>query len=199
MAVTSAANIFGGPAYVAIGDPTTASGADMVDLGLVPRVEVTPTFRRQGVQNEVGQMLADGQWGQLAGADITLTLRDKSASILAALFSEITDETSSVKFANTFGSLTLNTLAIMPETSYGNGATDTGLIWVPAARPNDIGAFIYKLEESEDSDPYTISFSACYRATDQDGTSITTDYNILWMGDPSDAGLGTAWTLPTGY
>lgn len=198
MPVTSAANLFGGPAYVAIGDPTTSGGADMVDLGLVPRVEVTPTFRRQGVNNEVGQLLESGQWGMLQGANIALTLQNKSATILAALFSEITDATSSVKFSNTFAQLTLHTMAIMPETSYGNGTTDTGLIWVPAARPNDLGPFIYKLEESEDSDPYTINFSACFRASDQDSTSITTDYNILWMGDPSDAGVPT-WTLPSGY
>ena len=195
--VTAAANVYGGPAYVLIGDPTQASGAGLVELGLVPRVTVGLQFNRQIKHNEIEQMLADGAYGNLQGATVNITLMNNAAAILAAMFSEVTDNTSSVSFSEAFAALDVVALIIIPVESYGSGTTNPALMCVPGAIGVNIGDFVFKVEQSnQSSESFDVEFQATRRVTD--GTNaILAGYQIFFKGDMSDG--TTSWSLPAGY
>lgn len=201
-AITSASNLLGQPARVLIGNPTTASGAGFVELSRVPRVDLVPTFFRQMSTNEQKQIVSDGVFGAIKGADISLQVLSSQAAILAAMFNEVTDNTTDVTFSPTLSQLSLPTMCIVPETGYGGTVTDPEYWWVPAVVPMDMTALVYKLEESEDSsEVFTVNFKAARRTSDQDSNVIATDYQILFRGDPNSATAGTTavWSLPSGY
>lgn len=195
MPTTSATNLFGGQAYVAIGDITTASG--MVDLGLLPRAEIQMALHRQIKHNEIGQQPSDGAHGGVKGASATLTMMSGAASILAALFPEVTDNTTSVTYSEVFAAISAPTMAIMPIEGYGRGYTYPGLWYIPAVVAMQPSAWIYKVEETvESTEPYTVEFMALLRTADQAATAIPTGKRILFRGDPANTG----WNfLPSGY
>jgi len=197
------AKLFGQPARVLIGDPTSASGAGMNELDIVPRVEVDLEFYRQIMTNELDQMLADGVFGALKGVNVALQLADAQLTVLAAIWNEITDNVGDTKFATALANLSLPSLCIQPLTSYGNGAADARNIWVPGILPMDMSAWVYKLEETEGSkEIYTVNFRGTFRKADQNDQDFTSGYETIFMGAPSTALGGSPssdWSLPTGY
>jgi hypothetical protein len=186
--ITKAVEQFSGPAYVAIGNPTVANGGGMTDLSICPEVTVKVDFFRQSATNEIGQALADGQYGAVQGGTVTLTLQKQTAAIMAALFPEITVETASRGFDTAFQVMALDTLCIMPIASYGNGPAGANVMWCPAVRPDDLSELRRVLQSgsgaSDDANPYT--------------AAIDSKHNMFFFGDPADGGSLT-WTLPTGY
>src|SRR5690606_26827938 len=150
--------------------------------------------------------LSDGAWGTLMGASVTLTLLEKSATILAAIFSEITDNSGYIGYSTTFAALTQASLLVVPVQDLGNGIDNDGNIWMPAVVPLDLAAFIHKLEESDASqETYPINMRANRRATDQAGQAIAADAQIFFTGDADDVISGgtstTSWEtgLPAAY
>jgi hypothetical protein len=193
--VTTAVNQFSGPAYVFIGDPTVALGAGLVNLGLLPNVSVRLLLNRQSALNEIGQPLADGQWGGVVGATCALTMHEKSASILAALINEVSSGSAAIPFSPQYAKLTADSICVMPIAGKGSGVTYAGNIWIPKAVPDDVGEFVYKVMggagAQDDSNPYTVNFRATLDAT------CNSKYQILWMGSPVNA--GKTYLLPSGY
>lgn len=209
MAVTTAVNLFGGPAYVLIGDPTQAAGAGLVELAPggdsgAPRAEITLEFFRQIHQNELNQQLADGVFRSVKGGQISLQLFDSQISILAAMYEEIEDNTTSISFDPAYVLRQAPSLIVVPIASYGKGKTDRGIWYFPAVTPLDPSAFIYKTEESDNtSEPYTVPFRALRTPVDLAGQALNTKYQIVFKGDPDDALASPSganlWELPAGY
>mgnify|MGYP001581803233 CR=1 FL=1 len=174
----------------------------MTDLSICPEVSAKVDFFRQSATNEIGQALADGQFGAVVGGQVTLTLQKQTSAIMAALFPEVTAETASRGFDTAFAQLSLDTLCIMPVASYGNGATDADVIWCPAVRPDDMSelrrALMAGSGASDDANPYTVTFALVLRAEDQSAAAIDSKHNLFFFGDPADGGSLT-WTLPSGY
>lgn len=201
MSQTTAQTIFGGPAHILVGNPTTALGAGMVPLGRVPDVEVTVEVMRQSVTNEIGQSLKDGQFGAVVSAKVTITMLNKSAAILSALMPEATTVGTGNTFSTTFASLTMTTIVVIPEADIALGpASGVRHIWLPACRFDNLGAFKYTLSKgtgaSDDGNTYTAEFTATLAATDQGGDALTDGYRILHIGPPDS---GVTWTLPSPY
>lgn len=195
--------VHSGPAWVLIGDPTTSSGAGLVELGLVPSVDAKLNFFRQMSQNELGQILKDGFFGAIKDADITLTLQNTSASILAAMVAEVVDETTSISAESAFANLAEQTLIIVPADVKGNTALSSlKTHYFPAVVATDLGNLVQQIQEGADAATYSVTFKAALAATDQDGQAINTDYRVWFRGTPVDAineNTPTAWSLPTGY
>jgi|SRR5690606_14042597 len=199
-------NVHAGPAWVLIGDPTTASGAGMVELGLCPEVNVKLQVSRQTATNELGQRLRGGIYGWLQAVDISITLQDISAAILAALIDEVSDATTSISASTSLSTLTLGTLCIVPDDvkAAGTGLTSLKTQWCPAVYTVDVGNWIHRLISGggDDANPYTVQLAAALADVDQDGQAIDPDYAMWFRGSPTDAideVTPTAWSLPTDY
>lgn len=199
---TSSINVYGSPAYVAVG----VAPAISVDLGIIPRVEITLDLFMQAQQNEIGQIMGDSPLGSLKGGQCVLTLMKNSAVQMAALLSGIeTDETTSKSFKEDPLVMVPITIAVMPRVGYGQGETYAGLKVCTAAVAREISAFIHKVEEStESSETFQITFDLTRITTDADSTpqAINEGYQIYFEGSMEDALGGsptTPWALPAGY
>lgn len=188
-----------------MGDPTTASGAGLVQLGLVPDVDVKLQLFRQAATNEIGQALKGGIFGAVQGATVQLTVQGVSAALLAAMIDDVTDETTSISAETALTHLTLGTMVIVPADVKGSSArTNLKTQYLPAVYCEDVGSFKHKLltASGDDANPVTLTFKAALAATDQDGQTLHSDYGIWFRGDPDDAineVTPTAWSLPSGY
>lgn len=199
MSQLTAQTIFGGPAYVLIGNPCTDAGAGLVALGRVPDVEVTIEVMRQSVQNEIGQALKDGQFGAVISAKVSITMLNKSAAILSALMPEAATVAAGNTFSTDFAALTMDSIVIIPEADKTLGtANGVRHIWIPAARFDNIGAFKYQIAKGggDDGTTFTAEYTATLASTDQDGDPLTEGYRLLHIGPPSS---GVTWSLPAAY
>ncbi len=203
---TSATNTYSEPAWGLIGDPTTALGADLTQLGLLPNFEVQPLFNHQGSGNEGGHELHDSQLGFCVGANVSLTLHSNQAAILAKFFTEITDQTGATGYSTVPTIIQAPTLIGIPIGSKGNGITDAKIQVVPSFRADDLSAFMRKFNAGAgatvNSNPITISGKALLRASDQASQALQEWAQVYFEGD-CDIALGgsptTSWSFPTGY
>ena len=193
---TSAANVFGRPARVLVGNPTTALGAGLVDLSSVPRAAIQLQFFRQIVSNEMNQMLKDGAFGGLKGARITLRLFSAQAAWLAALMPEVTATTDALDFRNSNAVLTPPSLIIVPEEAYGSADASDFVWYVPSvAMVEDPGEFVFKLEETQQSgEPFDVTLQALLTAADQGDVALADGKQIIFRGSKP-----AGWSFPTGY
>lgn len=205
MPQTSITTVHAGPAWVLIGDPTTGVGAGMVEIGLVPSVEVKLEIMRQVARNELNQALKDGVFGAVIGASVSMTVQGISAAILAAVLEEMADGTTSISAETALANFVLGTMCIVPDDVKGDTAhSNLKTQWLPSVYTTDIGAFIHRLISGggDDANPYTVQFAAALAATDQGGQAMNTEYGIWFRGDPED-GINettpTVWSLPTSY
>lgn len=195
---------FSGPGYFGLGDPV--GGGGMIDFGLSPEVSVKLDFMRQGATNEIGQQLADGQYGAVVGGQIAVTLHKQTAVLWAQAFPEITDLTSGRGFETAFKKLALDTALILPIAAYGAlGGADPEAMWAPAVRPDDISELRRVLQSgagaSDDANPYTITFALTRRKADQADQDLDSKGQIFFMGNPDNVlpVTPTSWAGPTGY
>ena len=205
-AVSTVIDIHSGPAWVLVGDPTTAAGAGLVDLGLVLNASVKLNLWRQMSRNEYNQIIDDGVYGVVNGASISLQMLTVSATILAAMINEVVDNTTWVGATTDLATRAGFTMVIVPDhaktaaTSLTNLATQ----WIPLAIATDVGEFIHRLEKAgtdDDTNPYTITFEALYTPADQAGDTLLEGGRIWFKGSPAGpkSSATPAWSLPSGY
>ena len=196
---TNIDDLLGKPCYGAIGNPTTALGAGMVPLGLLQRAEITDRYFVQTLANEIDQEVGGG-FEAYAGGDFTLTLKRRSAAIMAAVFKSVVSGAASLGFNPTFQQRDHLTLALIPaNVADPTDPTEAGLRWITHAIFKEMGAFVAKLEQGTSSETYTVSGSIGRKTADQAGQPINTNYQQRFNGSAVDA-LGGApaspWTLP---
>ena len=196
---TNIDDLMGLPFYGAVGNPTTALGAGMVALGLLMRAEITDRYFVQTLANEIDQEVGKG-FEAYSGGDFTLTMKRRSAAILAAVFKAPTSGTNSLGFNPSFQERDQLTLALIPRNvADPTDPTESALRWITNAIFKEIGAFIAKVEQGTSSETYTIGGTVGFAATDQAGQAINANYRLRFNGSAVDA-LGGApaspWTLP---
>ncbi len=194
---TTTSDLLGRPHYCQIGDPTVAAGAGMVPF-LVQRAEIALIWHVQAANNEIGQVLGPG-WEALIGGTVTLTMKGRSAAILIAFFKSIQAGAASTKFLGSLSARDQLTLNFMPiDAADPTDPTDAGARWVTNFIPRELGAWIAKLENTVESDTYTISGMIGFAATDQADQSLVAGYEQYFIGSAVNALAANPtnpWTL----
>lgn len=198
-----------GPFYVFKGDPTTASGADMVYLGMT-RGDITlnPDLGiMTGYADQTGRTpLADAVYdaGPKPVVQVPFVDEEKAKMIKYIENGEIV--TNSTKSAIGFSAgikkiaiASIDTLALIPvaEIASGtNGIDAQHAIWLPRVIAKTPGEFTFSLPDGEDIlKPHTVEFHALYYETDQDGQTVNPSLRYGFIGTPN-ADTGLTWSLP---
>ncbi len=142
---TNKDDLMGQPFYGAVGNPTTALGAGMVPLGQCPRAEIVTQFHTQTLDNELQQAVGPG-FEAFRGGTFTLTLKRRSAAIMAAVFKSIASGAASLGFNPELQQRDLVTLALIPvSVADPTDPTEAEIRWIPNAIFQEMGAFIAKV------------------------------------------------------
>ena len=196
---TNIDDLMGRPFYGSIGNPTTPGGAGMVSFGKAPRAEITLRFFVQTQDNELGQVVGSG-FEAFQGGDLVLTLKRRSAVVLAAFFKSPAAGAASLGFNPGLQARDQLTLALVPVgVADPTDPTEAEIRWCTNVIFREIGAFIAKVEQNAASDTYTLSGILGRATQDQAGQDINTNYQIFFKGSAADALSGAPanpWTLP---
>lgn len=188
-----------GPRHVLLGDPTTALGADMLAIGLSPKVTVTPTQRQKVGRDVFGNEAHEGRFYQGLQYEIEVMVPRAVA----------TDVRSYIEIAGANGdyvskgaSLTKQTLVLVhPDDAADDAAGASAKTrWFPSVRLQDIGAQEYDGEEDGiDGTAYVpLTFITGYIDTDQDGDDVPEAAQPDFHGDRLSS-HGMSWVLPDPY
>lgn len=202
MIAVSKEELFSGPAYGCAGDPTQASGAGLVELGLMPQVTLTAEVFHQGTPNELGQELADGNWLAFRKVTAQLTMQRYSAQILAAIYGQlITSEADYIGHETALVHVTLPSFVIIPDYAKGAALANIGTTWLPAVRPDSINNLARQLQAGTDASTYTLALHGNRRAKDHADQVIKSHGQLVFQGNPAKALAdgATVWSLPDGY
>lgn len=195
---TNISQIEGGARWGLIGDPT-GGGSSMVSLGRLVSVSRTPALFRQNVKNEVGQTIKT--YGNAMDHSIEITMKRRSAAILAAMVPEYVDATTSRSLATTYAEISGATLCLVTDEVKANGTPDTDLTteWYVSVVSVNLGAIVNQIVNGDDDQNYTVTFIAQTVDQDQDGQALNAAYRQAFAGDPDDAineVTPVAWGLP---
>lgn len=192
-----------GSAYVQFGDPTTADGANMLNLGQQPSVTVTIDPQVAFPLAVGGRKNASSAFTRGVVATVEVTFDYFSFDLLTSAFPGIiaatsnTDGDSGYSVTETFTQLTLPTMVVIPPTVTFSAAaaSDPDTIWFPAVAPSgEIKAFTYTDPGTGGSENfYTLTFEAFDRSTDQGTAPIPAGARHMFFGAPSLYGL--TWSI----
>ena len=197
-----------GPCHVFIGDPTTASGADMQYMGYT-RGEVTVNLQIGVSMGRVDQL------GQTPQADSIYTIGPRPVASLPLIDEEkvklekvlpgATVTGSALGFGSGFSKIAdgdIDTLALIPvdETDQGtNGIDAPNAIWFPAVIATDFGQLVFNLPEGDDAfNPHEVQVASLFRESDQGSNNIDDEARAGFIGSPNEfTDLASAgWSLP---
>ena len=192
-----------GPGAAAAGDPTTASGADMLDLGDHESITYSPNIRTayQTSANTNDVPLPESLRTIPANPQFSIELYDKSIDNLLALMREHAEKVTTGVDPDIQTALVLRpqvkklltfTFAFIPETEKSMGADAPHGLWIPSAYLQNVGElFSYgRLSENENNSPFTAQIGVS-RTPSGMGTDALSIY-----GPPAAEGL--TWSLPFG-
>jgi len=205
-----AENLRVGPAYVLLGDPTTASGADMVYLGKTRGdVVVNPNIQiATGRADQSGSTpLAGSVFFSGIAPVATVPLLDEDKTKMKQYLAGATIEEAGGLKALGFGSgfkkigiSDLHTLCLLPVRDLAdypsNVDEDPDAIWMPAVIANEFGQLTFNLPDGGDDslNPHEVQFAGLKREEDQGSTEIPVSSQALFQGAPT--ALGLTWSLP---
>lgn len=197
-----------GPCWAFLGNPLTASGADMTFIGktrgdvtVAPNVSISlGRVDQQGVTP-----LPDAVFFSGLAPIVTLPLVDEDKAKMAEYLTGATLESNggfdAVGFGSGFKKIALadiKTLALLPvkESYPAEPAEDPDAIWLPAVIANQFGTLTFNLPDGGDDslNPHETQFAGLLRQEDQGANAIPASMQVLFFGSPSAGSL--AWTLP---
>ena len=194
-----------GPAHLLIGDPTTASGADMYQLGLVRDVGFDAGIRSAWTSNDDigGAPVSDGIYTLASQPEVQADLSEAGVAQLTEIILGATVTTGNTDdvlgLPDSFASVAesdVPTLCLLPSQQDGDGESAANAIWLPAVAIQGVDGLSFgRVEEGEIDQPYNTSFQSAYRDTDQGATAIPAGNRLGFMGPPAE--LGLSWSLPT--
>lgn len=198
-----------GPYYVFKGDPTTASGADMVYLGktrgditLNPNLGIMTGFADQTGRTPLADTVYDS--GPLPVVQVPFVDEEKAKMIKYFENGAIVTNSSNsaIGFSSGIGKIAIadiDALALIPVSQIAegtNGIDAPNAIWIPRVIAKSPGEFTFNLPDGEDIlNPHTVEFHALYYETDQDAQTIDASLRYGFYGPPS-ADSGLTWSLP---
>lgn len=194
-----------GPAHLFLGDPTTANGADMTQLGLVRNVQFDWGVRNAFTSKDAvsGVPVADGIYTLASQPECQADLQDHSLDMIEAvvLNATRTDDGSgntAVGVPDTFGSVAavaVPTFCLLPVQQEADLADAANAIWLPAVTIQGANGLSFgRVEEGEIDQGYNVSFQSAWRDEDQAATAIPAGNRVGFMGPP--AALSLPWSLP---
>ena len=197
------------PCHLFLGDPTTASGADMVYLGktrgdvvFTPNVNIATGFADQTGLTPLAVSVVDSG----ATPMLQAPLIDEDLDKMIQYITGGTIVENSGKKALGFSAgvqkiavANIYTLAAIPidEIAEGtNGIDAPNAIWIPRVIAKNLGDFTHKLAEGDDSfNPHTVEFHALYHETDHNDDVVNEALRRGFIGTPN-ADTGLTWSLP---
>lgn len=192
---------FIGPAKVLIGDPTTALGADMTNLGDVEDVAFDPGVRMAFTSSAAlaGAPKASGIY-QLAPLPVVqMQLKDGALAIAQEILLAGVVTGTAIGGGDDFkliAQANVPVLVIVPYLQKASGASAANAIWIPAAVPDQINGMTFNRPQAgEIGNPYNVQVMGAYRSTDHDAVAIPAGNRLWFMGPPSN--LSLTWSLPT--
>jgi len=193
-----------GPGRIFVGDPTTADGGDMVDVGDHEDVTFAPNLSTAYATsaNSGDQPLPNSLRNRTTMANLTVGLLDISREALLAVLSthleEVAADTDSTSGDDAFALAPKSqvnkfdpyTLVFIPEAQLSQGAAAPHSIWLTAAYPQDVSdLFQYgRLSDADNASPHQVTWNASLP-----GDAVGTD-KPWFRGDP--AALGLSWSIP---
>ena len=200
-----------GPCQVLIGTPTTAAGADMVNLGKANTVNFAPNMRRVATSGPAlaGTPTIEGVHMAAPAPVVTCNLLDAKRDLLADFVG--VDETTldvpgppavtytALGIGSAFARIApadIPSLCLVPERQKADGVSAQDALWLPGVYMM-IGEMPIGTEIGDGgvvANVYQVTFTALYRETDHGGTAIPADSRIAFFGHPAALGLG--WSLP---
>ena len=199
-----------GPCSVLYGNPATADGAGMTNLGDIEQVSFNPGIASTGVTTAQTHDAydADGIYALPPNPTAEASLYNHAASILEKLvmggevFTGAGTETA-LGFGGPIEKVAVATLALIPTFEKDLGAAAPNGIWIPAAMIENLQGFVYNRMSSggNSGQTFSVTFKGARRATAQswDGTAavdvaLPSKAQFAFIGDPKAVGLD--WTVP---
>ena len=189
-----------GPGRVFVGNPVTADGADMTEVGDHEDVTFAPNLSSAYATsaNSGDQPLPGSLRNRPSMATFSAGLLNISHEALLAILSTHLEEVTSGVDPDTVtalapkdlvGKLNPYTLAFIPEAELSQGAAAPHGIWVTAAYPQDVGDLLQygRLSDGDNATPYTVTWNSAL----PEGLNTQKPW---FRGDP--AALGLTWSLP---
>jgi|SRR5690625_1336306 len=186
-----------GAPSILIGDPTEAAGAGMFDVGQVPQAIIRISTSKARARDVGGLPRAEGAFDRGTRAQVEIQLYDAQAEILANLLSNASEGADGgIEFSTNYQrQANVPTLCVIPNGFEDDAASNAGVWWVPAADVEGQIELNYNdTEGNEANQPYTVTFEALLRETDQDGNAIPAGRRIIFRGEAEDG-----WSLPAPY
>ncbi len=198
-----------GPYYVFMGDPTTASGADMQYLGKTRGdIVFNPDLGiMTGFADQTGRTpLADTVFDSGPKPTVQVPFVDEEKTKLLKQFPTASLVTDSSNEAMGFSAgpqkiavTDIETLALIPVSEIGEGTNGIDAphgLWLPRAIAKSPGEFTFNLPDGDDIlNPHTVEFVALYYETDQDGSTVNSNLRYGFFGTPN-ADSNLTWSLP---
>lgn len=186
-----------GAPSVLLGDPTETGGAGLFDFGLIPAATVRLMQSKSRARDVGGIPQATGAFDRGMRAEITLRLYDVQAEVMRQVISAATDRTDGTGFSTRYRRQSAPpTLIVIPNGEESKGLASDLVWYMPAADsegpveiPYDEGA-----EGNEANASYEVTFVGLLRETDQAGTELDEDQQMIFQGDPPEG-----WSLPPAY
>ena len=215
----SGKNIFGGPCFVAAG--RFGSGL-WTDIGLVPRIDMSPGMFSQGQGNEVAQELGDTTFQASGGGSdnmVSMNLLRFQTEQMATLFPSVVNivepgSTTEGGSATGKGGIGWNVnpgfvesvgLHIRPASAYGKNPGELNCVWIPQVRAKTFGTYTHKTEPGDATEEvFTVEF-AIQRLARTDFTpgtpqTVGKSARMFYRGDPASV-VPVSWEdyLPFGH
>ena len=193
-----------GPCKVLIGDPTTALGADMVELMDIEDVRINANIRTSFGSSAAlaGAPISTALYRMPPQPAIQATIHDADLDILAELILGISTVTTgghkTLGIGDAFEKIEGPTLCVIPEAQKGDGIGAVNGFWLPGCIVQGLSDLVYNRPVPEEiQNPYSVEFMGVYTAVDQDDTAIPVNNRLAFWGPPN--GLSAAsigWSLP---
>lgn len=176
------------------GDPVTALGADMEDLGELGNF----SFMWQPLDTVVainGVGYADGYHSEGAILRGRLEIYDQATANIVRFMPQFALTGTSLGFGRS-GLVTPRSLCILPVDEVADGVASDYGFWYPAYRVTNSPESTYNAKPQNGllDNPLVIEFEALKRVVDSGDTAIPATAQTGFIGQPDDHGL--TWTLP---
>ena len=192
-----------GPAIMLIGDPTTPSGVDMLNLQNVEEVTFNIGIRRAFTSTAAlaGTPTVEGQYAHAPAPEVQCQLTDVGLLVLEQLILNSALDTGNLGFGDEFAAIAradVPTLVIIPITEKASGVAAPNAIWLPGVSIEGIDGMTYgRVPEGEVVNPYNVRFMGVRCESDQDALAIPSGHQLGWIGPPADIGPPLVWSLPS--
>lgn len=195
-----------GPATLFLGNPTTALGAGMRNLGATQTTGVNLGLRSAFVSNASlsGVPLSTGRYKLAPEPEVQAQLQDAAVATLAVLVQRAVQAAvspitvPSLGLGSAFEQVAESaglTLCVLPDSQRALGVAAPNAIWFPDVGIMGLDGFSFgEVSPGRIQNPYNVRFTAGERKIDHNAVPIPAAARIAFIGPPANFAL--TWSLP---